>query len=315
MQVKTIALLCFTLLPALFSAAGQDYLYATGTPVYSTSLPIDHGVVNVNNGEIHLEIPLTAKQQRGDLVLNETLTYDSRIWKIIDNGGTYFWQPSNVPNSAGGWILPANTGSGNITYTMDQGSEPNPCSDAAGARRSFTAYDRWTWTEANGTRHVFAGATTTRYAHPVDCNGDPLGTDHASSYAIDGSGYTVSVSKYKIPTIYNLHGTAYYPTVLGAANPAGTNITDRNGNYWSTDSSGNLLDTSGVAPILTSSSGNQTFYDVLGAGGVRQRYTITMTTVSFNTAFKQSAVDDQPGSFSAIQSIFVAGRFLLFIHL
>src|SRR3990172_13428117 len=33
------------------------------------------------------------------------MVYDSRVWKILDNGWTQSWQPPNVPNSNMGWRL------------------------------------------------------------------------------------------------------------------------------------------------------------------------------------------------------------------
>ena len=69
MTARRLVTLCVLLFSALCSAQAQDYLYATGSPVYITQLPIDHGFVNVNNGEIHLEIPLAGKQQRGTFAL------------------------------------------------------------------------------------------------------------------------------------------------------------------------------------------------------------------------------------------------------
>ena len=117
------------------------------------------------------------------------------------------------------------------------------------------------------------------------------------------------VSDYTNPVVYDLNGTAYYPTVeqqytTPGPNPAGTNTTDKNGNQWSVDSQGNLIDTSGTAPVLkTSPDSSTTYYDVLGVNGARERYTIYSVLIDFNTAFKQSAVKDANGSTYVIQSI------------
>jgi hypothetical protein len=94
--------LCGVMLCSAGRAFCQGYVYATGVPTFSTTLPIDHGIVNVNNGDIHLEIPLATNAQRGRLGLEEKLVYDSRIWQIVQNGSGYIWQPNNVPNSMGG---------------------------------------------------------------------------------------------------------------------------------------------------------------------------------------------------------------------
>ena len=100
---RMLVLLCLALGPCaeqwLYS---QNYVYAIGNQPFSTQIPIENGFINVNNGEIHIEISLATHAQRGRLPLNERLVYDSRIWQIISNGG-YSWQPTNVPNSMGGW--------------------------------------------------------------------------------------------------------------------------------------------------------------------------------------------------------------------
>jgi hypothetical protein len=90
-------------------AQAQNYVYATGSPTSSTQIPIENGFINVNNGDIHIEIPLAVHQQRGRLQLNERLVYDSRIWKIALNPSTggNWWQPTNVPNSMGGYFIRA----------------------------------------------------------------------------------------------------------------------------------------------------------------------------------------------------------------
>src|ERR1700740_800556 len=87
----------------------QNYLYATGNPTFSTQIPIENGFINVNNGDIHIEIPLATHAQRGRLPLAERLIYDSRIWKIVHNS-SYSWQPTNIPNSMGGWTFSSGSG-------------------------------------------------------------------------------------------------------------------------------------------------------------------------------------------------------------
>src|ERR1700749_4406192 len=106
MKKRFLMFLCLGVaLIAQVRAHAQNYLYATGNPTFSAQIPIENGFINVNNGDIHIEIPLAVHQQRGRLTLNERLVYDSRIWKIAlnPNTGGNWWQPTNVPNSMGGW--------------------------------------------------------------------------------------------------------------------------------------------------------------------------------------------------------------------
>lgn len=39
----------------------QSYVYDTGNMPSSTRIPINNGYIDVNNGEVHLEIPLAAQ--------------------------------------------------------------------------------------------------------------------------------------------------------------------------------------------------------------------------------------------------------------
>lgn len=310
MTVRSFILLSASLLLGLVTANAQDYLFATGSPVFSTNLPIDQGFVNVNNGEIHLEIPLAAKAQRGgSLALNERLIYDSRIWKIVQNGSLQ-WQPTNVPNSTGGWSFSSGLGSGSITFQNFGGSDPNSPACAGTtipSSQDYNNFANWVWTDASGTSHSFPDASTIQYLPPTDANctgSSPADTPTSVGIATDGSGYVLQLMNYTDATITGPDGTTYHSALAANSPPAGSqNIVDRNGNFWSADGNGNLVDTSGTAPILVSTNGNQTFYDVLAVGGSRQRYTVTTAVVIFNTGFNESAVSELAGSFNAIQSI------------
>jgi YD repeat-containing protein len=55
--------------------------------------------------------------------------------------------------------------------------------------------------------------------------------------------------------------------------------------------------------VLTTTSGNQTYYNVLTIGGARKQYTVTTESISVQTAFGQSGVSDYSGSLTAIASI------------
>lgn len=97
-KFATVPLCLLSVLAGKQQLGAQNYVYAVGYPSFTTQIPIENGFINVNNGEIHLEIPLAAHTQRGGMQLNESLVYDSRIWHIVYNG-TYSFQPTNVPNS------------------------------------------------------------------------------------------------------------------------------------------------------------------------------------------------------------------------
>jgi YD repeat-containing protein len=286
---------------ALTTARAQNYIYATGNPTFSAQIPIENGFINVNNGDIHIEIPLAVHQQRGRLNLNERLVYDSRIWKINlnPNTGGYWWQPTNVPGSMGGWSFYSGIESGSVGYSTRPSS--------AGCL-PYTVNWYFNWTDPQGTTHSFPGVQTLKYNYvPPNCNPLTTGvnqTANSSGYASDGSGYLATVTNYTDVVITDKEGNQFSPAVI-ESNPSPTTpeVTDSNGNFWSQDSNGNLIDTLGRTPVKVSQSGNQTYYDVLGFNGVLNRYTVTTETVNYSTSFSQSAVTDVSGSFTAIQSI------------
>jgi hypothetical protein len=296
MRKLLFAVLC--LLYVALPARAQNYLYATGSPAFSTQLPIDQGFVNVNNGEIHLEIPLATKKQRGDLILNEALVYDSRIWHIVQNGSSYSWQPTNVPNGVGGWTFSSGASAGTIAYSTQTGSTSTSpaCGSGSSSSQTYTQYTNWTWIDPGGTSHAFPGVSTLVYGPPPpNCtyNG-PDGNSSSSGSATDGSGYVLTVTNNTTATITDLHGITYQPTLCAAPSCSSVSniVSDRNGNSWSSDSHGNLIDTSGQTPVLVTTAGNITYYDVLGVNGARKRYKVTTAPVYFNTLFLEQGVTE-----------------------
>ena len=109
---------------------------------------------------------------------------------------------------------------------------------------------------------------------------------------MDGSGFYLTVSNYTNATVFDANGNQIYPSII-----------DPNGNTFSSDSSGNLVDTLGRTPVTQSTNGNTIVYNVLTVGGQRKQYTVTTETLSLSTSFKQSGVHDYTGTITAIQSI------------
>ena len=281
-------------------AAAQSYLYNVGNQQWGTNLPIENGYINVNNGQIHLEFPLAMHAQRGGLLnLQEKLVYDSRIWQIVNSGSSYGFQPTNVPNSQGGWRFVAGNEIGSLF--INSSAQVFDCYQGGYAFPDGQDTDYFfSYRDPSGAWHYFPAET--QQPQPVGnpegtpCQGQPTPTlsdvPTSSGYAIDGSGYSVNVTNYTSATVYDATGTQVYPSVV-----------DRNGNNYSTDANGNLIDSIGRTPVLKSSSGNQTFYDVLTTGGGRAHYTVTTTTINVNTGFHESGVGDFTGSITVVSSI------------
>jgi RHS repeat-associated protein len=290
--LRSVLILAVIITSALSSMMfAQDYIYATGNPTFGVNIPLENGFIDVSNGEVHLEITLAAHAQRGSLQLSEQLVYDSRIWKIVANGSSYGWQPTNVPNSMAGWRFTTGLESGTTSYSTSSVMEQ--CDDPVSQQVAFTKYTGFKWTDPSGTVHVFPVVTLkANRGFCIDQDPQLSDTPSGSGYAVDGSGYFLQVTNITSMVVYDSNGNEVYPQKI-----------DRNGNYFSQDANGNLIDTLGRTPVITTTNGNQTYYDVLTYQGGRARYTVTTETINVNTSFGQSAVSEYAGALTAIQSI------------
>jgi RHS repeat-associated protein len=155
----------------------------------------------------------------------------------------------------------------------------------------FTMYT-FLWSDPLGVLRSFPVLTESDPSL-CDAGNNPTG----NAYADDGSGYQMFVINYtQVTAIYAPDGTQVYPS-----------FKDTNGNYFSQDGSGNLIDPVGRTPVTVTSNcnghSNQTCYNVLNSRGTRSTYTVTTETISVNTAFGQSGVTEYSGSITVIQSI------------
>lgn len=273
--------LLIVLLLLCVAASAQDYVYSIGYPTFANNIPVELGFVNVTNGNLHLEIPLGNYPQRGKLKFAPKLIYEGRIWKIVGTS-SYSWQPTNVPNSQGGWrfVTGAETGTADYTTALQM------C--AIGV--FYTKNSKFVWTDPYGTKRTFD--ITTKRTAGTACAGAVQDVPNGDGFAQDASGYHMYVTGYTNAVVYSNDGSQVYPVVK-----------DSNGNFFSKDANGNFIDTLGRTPVQVTNAGNQTYYDVLVVGGGRARYTVTYTSVRVSTAFGQEAVSEYTGYFNAIQSI------------
>jgi len=269
--LTTFAITLMFLLPNLCQA--QTYLNATGVPTFSTRSVVENGFVNLGNGNLHMEINLGTFPQRGKATLSAKLIYDSRIWQPV-NGS---WQPTNVANSQGGWRFVTTADPGVVTQTLTS-STCNP-------GQFLQTWQSFTWTDFGGTQRVFPITTSQN-----QCTG--ANTPSGDAYAQDSSGFHMYITNFTVAKVYTKGGVQVYPAMK-----------DTNGNFFSADGSGNLIDTLNRTPVTKTVSGNNTFYDVLNSQGSTSRFTVTTTTINVNTSFAQSGVNEYSGAFTSIQSI------------
>ena len=152
------------------------------------------------------------------------------------------------------------------------------------------------WTSPDGTTHQFAFETTVGITNKC---GTHSGNGTGLGIAVDNSGYRMSIGSPS--TVTAPDGTIFG---INPVNPPKA-FEDTNGNYFTLDANGNLIDTLGRTPVTTTTNGNTTTYAVLNSKGTTSNYTVTTETVSYYTDFAAagSGLTEANGSSTAIASI------------
>ena len=260
----TLAAIILCLIVAKPSMAQVDLSQLIGVPEHAHTMPVRFGFVNLDNGNLHLEIPLYSSPERGHPALATTLVYDSAFWRAVDLDGNGL--NVNYPMT-GGW------GGGGTFYADQMGSavtgivyEILPCSQYYTAQKGFIyIYTGFTSVDPHNTTRTFqvsemadaqcqytqAGQGTPPEDSAPTAAGFP---QNGSAYAQDGSGYLLTVN----------HANGYEQTTITA--PNGTAGATPNGNLF--DIEYNLVDELGASyPTITGVVSSQY------VGGGTQPYT------------------------------------------
>lgn len=307
MRIIVRVLCLFTALGGIPMVLGaQSDLFAGGRPSASPQYPVEHGSINLANGNLHLEIPIATHKQRGQIPTVARFVYDSSIWHgVTDSSGHKQWMPDNITNHPGGWrfeSLESVFGSaGNSSGVQPMTTANTSCSSLNGnGTNGATITGPFLWSDVHGSAHTFP-IFTTQIADPIAGCTDPNHPDtpSGSGYATDSSGYFATVTGYFQLTVYDQNGTA-----LGNQATGGPEIVqDPNGNFYDTlqqDDLGRNLVT--ITPSPTDPT--QTFFDVLTTGGGTVRYVLTTESISLNTNFLAASVgSDFQGNITVYKSI------------
>ena len=312
MKPARLFLAAVVLLVATASFGQQSFMDEPGIPAFTTSFPVEHGFINLANGNLHIEIPIASYPQRGNIsALHARLVYDSRFWTVRSDPVTsaQSWVPSVSPTgiSVGG------------AFRLITDGEPGKADSDRGVAtqcacisiinglcqpRFKITYSNYFYQEPNGTFHRLAN--NFKLINKDDSCPGAASTPDGTAYPIDGSGYKFVITNYTNMTVYAPDGAQVFPA-----------LQDTNGNFYS-NSAGqnstftNVVDTLGRIPVVTTFSGSQVFLDYLclqgcnSANGDRARVTINTSTPAWATQFNQTAggtVTEYSGPGSAIQSI------------
>ena len=281
--------LSLLLVPPAF--AQQDYTAKIASPDFAMNEPVEFGAINLANGNLHLEFPFGSGTQRGNLRFAAKLVYDSRIWTVGYHppSSTAYWEidPTLAARGVqGGWWV-------SVTGLSDGASASfvdRSCTDGFGTFHNSYAYGPFNWRDFEGTYHTFQ--IQTDYDDPTYPCYDGDITSTGAAWADDGSGYYMIVTGYYNATVYTKSGIQISPTP-----------TDTNGNYFSKDPSGNVVDTLGRTIMLKTVNGNSTYYDILNSQGSRSRYTITTTTINISSNFGAPNSAEYSGTLTVISSL------------
>lgn len=315
--------------------AAQSQLGSVGIPQASSTFPVEHGVVNLNNGALHLEIPIVNYSQRGDVQLPVTLNYDSNLWQLATSATTGYsqWSPNGMTPSgqstAGGWYLSYHATNQSIT-PLQYGYIP-----CAGGQYAANIDPAVTWMDQSGSTHVFPATLINGGCTGTDGNTYVTNTT-ASAYATDGSGYYAVVSNpdsFLMPAvnIYDRGGSLVASNNLnvpmiqpgfpisqpynqysfgGVGLNAGPILpVDRNGNspvYTGStilDTQGrNLVNDTGIVNVA--GVGAVEYITVPVAGGQTATYTINYESIPVSTSFGYSGAADVTGlSMEVVSSV------------
>ena len=255
--------------------------------------------VQVNNGNLHIEIPLYSIPGRG-LDTTVKYVYDSRGWIAkIDNlnrGGTFPGPHNNLQWAVVAPLSRAGTIGGAIWGTSVHGTYVGYTGCPTGLDANYQ-YIRVAVYEPNGTSHDMGQAIPSQKCYP---NGNT-----PNAYALDGSGVQVIYNWAGFPgcgtgplgcainaQIIWPDGTQMFPLISGGTVTAYV-LRDRNGNQitrsWTSTGgmADNLTDTLGhtlnVNPILNTTTGKYelTYYDT---SGTARKIIITNLPVIMNAS-------------------------------
>jgi YD repeat-containing protein len=335
-SIAAIMLLVLAGTADLSRASAQSQLDSSGIPQATSTFPVEHGIVNLNNGALHLEIPIVNYAQRGSVSLPATLNYDSNIWNAnaSTSSGASGWSPNGVSPSGesavGGWYVSYQPTNQSITpvqwgfIACSSNNELHAIVDSA-----------ISWIDQSGSTHIFP-ATLIQGGGCAGVDGNTyVGNTTASAYATDGSGYYAVVSAnpslggQPAVNIFDRAGTLVASNNLNLPPPPGYTTSqpgsdqsfggialsngpllpvDRNGNspvYSNStilDTLGrNLVNDTGVVDVV--GVGYVEYINVPVAGGHTATYTIHWETLPVATSFGDAGITEFTGTMLVVSSV------------
>ena len=266
----------------VFTAAVADAQVQTGTPPFG-SFGGGPDIVNLDNLNVHLDIPVVNKAGRGTNFTYD-LSYDTAVWYPSAGTGGATWTP--VYNW--GWRAITEISTGFISYT--QTTTPW-CLIGGQYVGQQTAYSNWTYHDPWGVPHYFPVTTYYYQGPPAECSN----ADSYTSATGISDGYTLKLYGPQVTSLYGTKGQNINAPVnvgTGAAS-----YTDRNGNQITVNGSGQFYDTlsSSTAVLTVAGTGTPSSpitYTYTAPSGAAAKYTMKFATYSVRTNFGCGSVTD-----------------------
>jgi len=279
-----------------------QYLLETGSPTFATPEPVPMGFINVANGNLHIEIPIVSTPQRGGRPFVAKMVYDSRIWKIVDNGISQLWQPSNVNDSS----TPPSSQAYHLGWRFVSTAAESTAFDMVTHSCDYQGTPYY-WYEWKNFRYNQMDGTVRRF--PLYWE-DPTALCHTqgpvttSNSALDASGYFMNLytaSGGMPKEVIAPDGTKVYVLPIW---PSTTVWKDANGNYMSKDGSANIVDTLNRTVIQkTDVTSTERDYTVLTSQGSSTFKMYFDTWVLINTNFGVPGVTEFSANLQALRKI------------
>jgi RHS repeat-associated protein len=282
-------------------ALSAQYLLDTGAPTWATPQQVSNGVINLGNGNVHIEIPVASIPQRGGRPFIAKMVYDSRIWKVVDTGGSQSWQPRNVygttpdvPTTPPGWrFLATDRTAVSSDYVLNQ------CT-YQGSTYYWGKYSDYRFYDVNGTvRHFPLYAEGSNPCHTAE-------TPTTSGPSLDATGYWMQPNSNQsgAQEVLAPDGTKeYFQGILyGPVIP----WIDPNGNYLHRDINNGWVTYDTVnRPVMqiTAVGNNEVDYTVQTSSGSSTFRMIYTTQVTASTQFNAPGVSEYNGGWYTLAQI------------
>lgn len=277
LSLRLVPSICFCLIP-LLGASTYGQTSETGLPPFGSFQGGKFDLVSLENGNLHIEIPIYTVHQRALPDLTYNFVYDIPGWQMDRTPvtpTTFQWVAAPQPHQLSGWHLLRNeVGPWHVDHEVVgpkvcyRPQDPTQGCPGGVLPVQYNVHTNYALTDTHGTTHPFE----VRYVEPdgfnCPCGGDtPSIGNQNTGVALDGSGFTIAIvsNPYDVtigtPNNYGpLNGNTY--TTPGISE---TNTTDSNGKLVSTtwtysDSNGNqqqikvdyttVLFTTSLCPLL-----------------------------------------------------------------